>query len=58
MKMQYVCPKDPDEILFEEEQGYKAVLFKNPLVRCPKCGEYYFREQCPHRDLKGEGSEG
>lgn len=45
MTRQYYCPKDPEEVLFEEEEGrMELIIFKAPK-RCPKCGEYYYKEQ-------------
>jgi hypothetical protein len=47
MIVQYSCPKDPEIVLFEVDEGrMELIVFKQPPKLCPQCGEYYFKEQC------------
>ena len=51
----YVCPKDQDIVLFEDEDDpdndggvqvlNESVLEERPKL-CSKCGEYYFKGEC------------
>lgn len=46
MKTQYVCPVDPDVVLFEEDM-FQVKMFKPDRIEtCPKCGRSYFKNDC------------
>ena len=50
MWTQYVCPVDPDVVLFEDEdQLYTKMILADRIVTCPKCGNSYFKSQCRAR---------
>jgi hypothetical protein len=45
--MNLVCPKHPDEVLFEGGlQLLTEMYVGEPISYCPQCGKSYFRSEC------------